>query len=89
MGFKPLVRENAKRGTLIEVSRPAQLLIRPENLEPWLKALEVVMWSAGSKRAYVSRRGSSIQVTFTWPDGRQDRFKLDTRDRTPALEAKP
>lgn len=78
MGSPTLTRENAKLGTTIQVSWPAQQLIGSENLKEWLGALEIVMWSAGCKRAYVSRRGYSIQVTYTFPDGRMDRFKVKT-----------
>lgn len=76
MGSPTLTRTCPKRGTRIEVSWPAQQRIGTKNLEPWLEALEIIMASAGIKRAYVSRRGFNIQVTLTWPSGAVDKWTV-------------
>lgn len=77
MGSPTLVRARPKKGTLIEVSWPAQQRIGINNLELWLEALETLMECVDAKRAYVSRRGFSVQVTFIGPGNA--RFKWTVR----------
>ena len=82
MGPPTLVRARPEKGLLIEVSWPAQQRIGTKKLEAGLEALEVIMELMGVKKAYVSRRGFNIQVTFTWPSGTVDEWTITAKDRT-------
>lgn len=88
MGAKSIVKSNARHGTRINITGPAIDMIGKENLEPWIEALEIVMWSAGAERSYVSRKGSNLQVTYIFHDGNVERSTLNIRDRPSAAKVK-